>query len=341
MIIERFNNLNIEINKQYELLLAIHVVYILKHPEFKEKFDFIELPKIDYLTKLSNLINIDKYPEIIKYIINFEDCSLPIEIAIGLDDFYNVDYDKIKVEDINKYMSYGSIEGFTKELKAIATDVNWDKFFNEYVINFYKILIISVCNFPKNLDLNDINRFYYTNNKSYTFIPSVLMNGGFGISDKKENMFYNYGFIYDDKKGKFVVDNEYLVECLFHEFSHPIVNPLVDKYFKGTEILESLYEDAIQNNLPRVYSKNQCIILYEYLVRANAYILAKKYYGNIISRIEERWIVKNGFQFLPDLIKLTEDKLSKYINYEDFVRSEISKFIEDRVKKTFKGLLRN
>lgn len=78
------------------------------------------------------------------------------------------------------------------------------------------------------------------------------------------------------------------------------------------------------------------IILYEYLVRANAYILAKKYYGNMIPKIDERWIVKNGFQFLPDLIKLTEDKLSKYINYEDFVRSEISKFIEDRVKKTFK-----
>lgn len=262
MIIKSFNGLNIEINKQYELLLAIHAVYLLKHPELKEEFDFIELSKIDYLTKLSNLINIDKYPEIIKYIINFEDCSLPIEIAIGLNDFYNVDYDKIKVEDINKYMGYGSIEGFAKELKAMATDINWDKFFNEYVINFYKILIKSICNFPKNLDLNDINRFYSTNNKSYTFIPSVLMNGGFGVSDKKGNMFYNYGFIYDTKKDKYVVGNEYLVECLFHEFSHPIVNPLVDKYFKGTEILESLYEDAIQNNLPRVYSKNQCIILY-------------------------------------------------------------------------------
>ncbi len=240
MIIKRFNNLNIEINKQYELLLAIHAVYLLKRPELKEKFDFIELPKIDYLTKLSNLINIDKYPEIIKYIINFEDCSLPIEIAIGLNAFYNVDYDKIKVEDINKYMGYGSIEGFAKELKAMATDINWDKFFNEYVINFYKILIKSICNFPKNLDLNDINRFYSTNNNSYIFIPSVLMNGGFGVSDKKGNMLYNYGFIYDTKKDKYVVGNEYLV-------------------------------------------------------RANAYILAKKYYGNMIPKIDERWIVKNGF----------------------------------------------
>ena len=99
MIIKRFNNLNIEINKQYELLLAIHAVYLLKRPELKEKFDFIELPKIDYLTKLSNLINIDKYPEIIKYIINFDDCLLSIEIAIGLNDFYNVDYDKINIWD--------------------------------------------------------------------------------------------------------------------------------------------------------------------------------------------------------------------------------------------------
>ena len=84
MIIARFNRLNIELNKQYELILAIHAVYLLKHPELKEEFDFIELPKIDYLTKLSDLVNIDKYPQIIKYIINFEDCSLPIKIAIGL-----------------------------------------------------------------------------------------------------------------------------------------------------------------------------------------------------------------------------------------------------------------
>ena len=36
---------------------------------------------------------------------------------------------------------------------------------------------------------------------------------------------------------------------------------------------------------------------------------------------------------------MTEDKLSKYINYEDFVRSEISKFIEDRVKKHLRDSL--
>ena len=41
--------MNVEINKPYELSLAIHAVYLLKHPELKNEFDFIETPNIEYI----------------------------------------------------------------------------------------------------------------------------------------------------------------------------------------------------------------------------------------------------------------------------------------------------
>lgn len=41
MLITRLNNMNIEINKQYELILAFHAVYLLKYPDLKDEFDFI------------------------------------------------------------------------------------------------------------------------------------------------------------------------------------------------------------------------------------------------------------------------------------------------------------
>lgn len=327
MFIKKFNGLNIEINKQYELILAFHAVYLLKHPELREgELDFIETPDIEYMHDLEKLIIPENYPELIKYITNFTDCSVPINFGIGMNDDYEVDYKKIQIERINKFMEYGSIEGFASELKKLATDINWDDFFENCIL-FYKKFIDEYCKFSDDLDLTDISRYYNAQPKSYTFIPSVLMNGGFGPSDKEGNLYYNRGFYYDEEKQCFEVDNEYLVECLFHEFSHPIVNPLVDKYLSGTNILESFYQDAIKNNLPKTYSERPETVMDEYLVRANAYILASKYFKDSMEPIEDDWVIPHGFTYLPELVYFTEDNLSKYENYEEFVSKAIPEFM--------------
>ena len=159
------------------------------------------------------------------------------------------------------------------------------------------------------------------------------MNGGFGSSDKEGNFYYNRGFCYDDEK-KFYVDREYLVECLFHEFSHPIVNPLVDKYLSGTIILEKFYNDAVSNNLFKTYSGFPESVMYEYLVRANAYILTSKYF-DYIQPIEDDWVIPYGFTYLPNLVYFTLENLPKYKNYEEFVEKAIPIFINsciDQVK---------
>ena len=41
MVIKKLNDLNIEINKQKELILAFHDVYLLKHLELKSIFQLI------------------------------------------------------------------------------------------------------------------------------------------------------------------------------------------------------------------------------------------------------------------------------------------------------------
>ena len=326
MIIKKLNNMNIEINKQYELILAIHAVYLLKYPELKEEFDFIETPNIEYVHELEKLIPIEKYPEMIKYINNFTDCSVPINLGIGINDSYEIDDKKIQTEYVNKYMNYGSIDCFVNELKKIANDIKWNKFLEKY-IPFYQEVINKYCKFPDNLDLADIGRYYSIKTKTFTFIPSVLINGGFGPSDKEGNLYYNKGLYYNEEKNCFEVDSEYLVECLFHEFSHPIVNPLVDKYLANTDILEEFYKDAIKNNLFKTYSMHPETVIYEYLVRANAYILTSKYFKSNMPAIEDDWVIPYGFTYLPDLVYFTEENLSKYDNYEQFVQKAIPTFI--------------
>lgn len=327
MFIKKFNGLNIEISKQYELILAFHAVYLLKHPELREgELDFIETPNIEYMHDLEKLIIPENYPEMIKYITNFTDCTVPICFGISINDEYEIDYKKIDTEQINKYMEYGSIEGFASELKKLATDIKWDEFFKKS-FSFYKKFVDEHCKFPDDLDLTDISRYYKAQPKSYTFIPSVLMNGGFGPSDKEGNLYYNYGFLYYGDVKEFYVPHKYLVECLFHEFSHPIVNPLVDKYLSGTDILESFYQDAIKNNLPKTYSNCPESVMYEYLVRANAYILASKYFKDSMQPIEDDWVIPHGFTYLPELVYFTRDNLSKYENYEEFVSKAIPEFM--------------
>ena len=326
MIIKKYNGMNVEINKQFELISAFHTVLLLKHPELKDELDFVETPNNEYMQELVNLINPDDYHEIIKYIMNFTDQSVHVDIAIGMNDSYEIDKDKAKLDIAKKYIEYGTAEGFSKEIQKLAKDINWDNYFESHRETYEKF-VEEVCVFPDNLDLKDIENYYSVNTNSYTFIPSMLINGGFGSSDGKGNLYYFKGFRYDEKEKEFLYDTEYIVECLFHEFSHPIVNPLVDKYLSGSEVLDNFYELSKKNHLHPGYSGNEETVMYEYLVRANAYILASKYFKDI-EPIENDWIIEYGFTHLPELVRFTKENVSKFKTYEEFVEKAIPKFMK-------------
>ena len=165
----QIQNLKICILKQYELLLALHVAYLLKFPSEKEKYDFIEIPNIDYVRKIKKMINIAECKSLIKYIQNFKDESVSINIAIGLDDCYEINERLMDREYIEKYLGYGTLEQFVILLKEFAQKICWDSFFDEN-IDFYQKIINIMDNLPKNLDLTDINHFYGVKNRKYICI---------------------------------------------------------------------------------------------------------------------------------------------------------------------------
>ena len=85
-----------------------------------------------------------------------------------------------------------------------------------------------------------------------------------------------------------------------------------------------------------MYADNKSTVMYEYLVRANAYILAKKYFKDIMPAIEDDWIIECGFTYLPDLVLFTENSLTSYKNYEQFVREAIPEFMNFCIQKSNK-----
>lgn len=136
---------------------------------------------------------------------------------------------------------------------------------------------------------------------------------------------------------KFFYDKEYLLECLFHEFSRPQVNSLVDKYYDLFTNIERLVKNSIANNLPKTY-QNGRTILYEYFVRANAYIMTLKYYPD--SKISD-WILQHGFKYLNDLASYTSDNINKYNNYEELFKNELIIYMNSILSNEKKASVRS
>lgn len=261
MKIKNINKLNILVDKKLELMLAIQAVYQIKIE--KQVFDYIETPPIPYLDELINFLNIDEFQSLIKDILEFEDESTSISIALSLNDNYELDKTNAYLE--NNFLGNVDIDKFIKKFKQYAKKIKWDNFFNSHM-SFYQQLALQFCDFPQDLDLNDIKNFYGKKFNSYNYIPSILVNGGFSYHDNNGNTFYVRGILWSKNEKKFVYDKKYLLECLFHEFSHPIVNNLVDKYISSFSNLDIFFKDALNNKLPKTYSLKKYYytnILYE------------------------------------------------------------------------------
>lgn len=324
MNIANFNGLNVVIDSRLELILALHVVQFAKSPELREELDFIECPPIPYIEELISLINSVEHESLTEFIMDFSEESIPINIALWLDEKFDLVENKIDYKYLNRYFGRTSLEVFAKLLKEFADAIKWSEFWKGH-LHFYENLGRSFCDFPTDLNLIDLQEFYGVQAGSYNYLPSILMNGGFGVKDGEGKCYYVRGIQYDEKDGRFSYDASYLLECMFHEFSHPIVNPLIDKTIGKFQNLEKIQEEAISNGLPKTYSTDKRTILYEYLVRANAYILTLKYFPH--AEISD-WIITHGFLHLPSLIEFTLKERGKYGTYAEFFDKALIEFID-------------
>lgn len=323
MNITTINGLNVILDKKLELMLAFHALTIKKHPNFNDELDFISISPISYFEELENIIDVNEYLELIDDILKFEDATTAIHIALGMNDDYLIDEKKVDIEKISKYLGGVNLNDFTNRFKQMADKIKWDKFFFEHQ-TFYKKLYSDFLDFPKDLNLKDINDFYNLESQKFYFIPSVLSNGGFAFKDRLNNNYYIRGINWDVDENNFVYDKEYLLECMFHEFSHPVINDLVDKYYSLFVNIDTLFNEAVANNLPKAYRKKHTL-LHEYLVRANAVVLVKKYY----STNDNNWTISNGFIYINDLIDYILNNRYSYDDYEAFFVNGLVPFIND------------
>ena len=134
----KINNLNIIIDKKYELLLALMAVYVKNYPKDREEFDFIESPEITYVEELNNLMSSCNFLHLIEFLKKLEDCSLPLIISIGLNDNFDIDEEKMNYHYLQKCnLAINDVEDFVTKLKEFAIKIGWDDFFDKHS-EFYK-----------------------------------------------------------------------------------------------------------------------------------------------------------------------------------------------------------
>ena len=311
--------LNVKCDKRLEFIFAIHSAYLKKTNN--EDFDWVECPDIPYMNELFILLKDNLTSNLCKYIEeSFDECNIPSKLAFMFDDNFDIQEDKIN-DSIS--FSYENIQEFSLLLKDLANKVNWDKYY-EYVKEFYNNFLINEIKLP-NIDVKDIINFYGYEKKSYNYLPSVLINGGFSVTDNEDNVYAIRGFQYDEEEKEWLNDFDYLIENLFHEISHSYINPLIDKYFEKFDNIGNITTSNLNNS----YKREKTIIC-EYLVRANATILASKYTNNLIAT---EWIKEHGFPYLQEIIDYTLNNRLNYGTYEEFLVNSLIPFINELANK--------
>lgn len=320
-----FQNLQINYNKNLELIFGIFSAYLYVNQELKfDELDFIETPDVEYAKNFYKLIKFEENKELIKYIkYGFNSCDQIPNIAICMNDNYELDEEKL----IDIKLNYGSVNEFVFLIKKLAEDIKFDTFYKQNT-QYYIKLLEKFSDFNSKFKLNLLEKFYGYKLNSLNYIPSIFINGGFGPKDKLNNCFYIKGFEYDDEIEDFYVNSLAIEECLFHEISHSYINDLVDKHINLFTNLDQLFEDAINSGLHPSYSNgnNKKVLLYEYIVRANTYLLISKVYKDVDIPSE---ILNMGFYKLYDLAHYIRDNKKQYQNYEDFFLNDLALFINN------------
>ena len=318
------DGIKIVMNRNLELLLGIMVAYIEKNPDMIKNFDFIEIPDISYVKDICKVNKINKCSLTLDFLLNISNYRTIVYFACFLDDNYDMDFDRFNY-------SYFSSSDYSKDylvsvaldLKKYAKSIKWNEFFDsnyEYYKKLYSFIKI-----PDKFDITDINRFYDDYSYSYTCFPSVFLNVGFSFIDKKNSFYYFRGFTFNEKTKVFNYYGSYFTECLFYEFSVPIVRKLVERYYSSINDIDTLYNAVISNGLPVSYEDKKGMLC-EYVSRTNSFILNAKYYKNL--EVEDS-VYFLGFDRIENMISFSKRRIKKFSNYEEFFKYDMVNYINN------------
>lgn len=203
-------------------------------------------------------------------------------------------------------------------LKGYEEQIKFFSFFEE-IKNYYNPIIEQAMDVISKYPYIDIlENEYGKEQNSYNYILSSLMIGNYGISfEKKENTKLDIFSVF--------TTNSYSISApiLFHEFSHPFINPLTEKYKSLVIKYQKAYELLEKYKLPGFHSGYgdwyECVN--EHFVRAMVIHLLQKCNLQDTATKKLDYELRTGYKYIPLILekyKYYDNHRDIYPNFETF-----------------------
>ena len=319
-------------DKRLELIEALALAVKLKDKtitkEEAEDIDFVEYNDLPYVNELLEKIDVEKYPELKSYILDNENCGSYTNLYLCFDNEFNY-----KGNCEPDTFSTKNANDFAALIKKIYDAENIEQVFQKYSSFLIKIssLFNNLYQFNEQKVKNEFSLlFNVPENVAFDYKITMLANGGFSSSD-------DHGVIWVKGIGEDLSilehKRESIIVNLYHEYAHYFVNPSVDKNFELIPNKEYLYQEAIENGLPKVY-QNINSMFCEYFVRTISVIYAKDKTSSKNIETGINWFKDIGFVRVEDIITIIENGMKNSKSFEDILKTDLCQYFAN-VNKNF------
>lgn len=256
--------------------------------------------------------------------------SRPVELALCLNGQNNFSF-KFQPSDLCIRYCGGmeTITTFLAALQQFANETDYFSFFDKAVKFYHPILAEIEKNILAYPFISLLENEYGKEQNSYNYIISSLMIGSFGIE------FTDAATQKSDLFSVFSTDNFSLSPAiLFHEYSHPFINPLTEKYSDIANQYQDAYESLKKYKLPDFQSGygdwQECIN--EHLVRAMAIHLTSKCNLTELADQLRNNDLYRGYKYIPLILEryaFYDNNRNRYTNFESFYPELLKVFAND------------
>ncbi len=172
--------------------------------------------------------------------------------------------------------------------------------------------------------------WYGYEHERYTLIISLLFDGGYGPSlvniQNKTHLYCVTGFYICDNPTDTLWNLAYMI---FHEFSHPYVNPLVDEYFDMIKGRAELFE-PIKTKMSMLAYPDWWIAVAEHFVRASETRLMQLFLPPDAHEASIQYHINQGFIYMDTVfeavLEYEQARRETGIRYDEYFPKLMQKF---------------
>ena len=237
--------------------------------------------------------------------------SFPVQACLVSSDLPEMKINKIVNKTaLSRSGGLENLNNFLGEMSDFYIRSDFDSFLKEHE-DYYREIVWHVESLPVNEMVSRMEDYFGEQQSSYNIIlASMFHPGGFGpnIYDSLGNK-HVYSIIGPKSVSRGVprfgtVDEfRYLV---WHEFSHSVVNPIVDSLYDEMEPFSGLY-DPLKEKLQHQIIGNWRDCIAEHIVRAVTVRLTCLYHGDKAGAEAMAKETGMGFSYVPDICRVLED----------------------------------